>query len=141
MCFLLGCSSQELSKTYNTDKNWDAEIIMTWDDSKVIGEVKLKYKNNTPIKSVIIEPEFYGGNWPEGYYPPNTGTYTWFADDPEGAIPDVCETYVHKTSTLNDKPPKIMSKTDAANILNHVKVNIKWQMGNGEKLSTTIGGI
>lgn len=150
--FLAGCSEKTennsneytyknksaVSRVLSYDKNWEVTVKLYWDLEEVIGVVESKYKGNKPLDYVIQEPNFSNSKWPEGYYPPNFGTYTWNAETPNGALPGAYETSVKDEYNLSRKPSRLMSSAEAENILKEVKVNIQWKPTEGDILKTVI---
>ncbi|PHJ39277.1 hypothetical protein P378_04290 [Desulforamulus profundi] len=131
MLFSFGCSNQNyksISKQILTDKDWDINAIIEWNNEIVVGRVEARYKGNLPLEYVTIEPDFRSGDWPSHYKPPVRGKYTWNAEKPGGAIPDVKETSTMSTSVLSKKPSKLMKESEAVRILEDVKINIQWKV-------------
>lgn len=135
---VVGCSQQKnsVSKEYSID-NWDVVVVLTWDSSEVIGIVKPKYKGGKPLDYVVIEPKFWVEGWPDGYIPPNEGKYTWRAEIPEGAIPDIQDTSTRSNAELHNVP-RVMTTKEGRTILERVRVNIEWKETNGETYTTRV---
>jgi len=139
LLFAFGCSGLDKTNSVARDcfsnEDWEIKALLIWDEEKVMGKIEAKYLGQEPLEFVIIEPKFDVGIWPAGYTPPASGKYTWNAEKPEGAIPDIQDTSCMSNSILSQKPSRIMSRSEATEILDKVKVKIQWKVANG-KLKT-----
>ncbi|MBM7854555.1 hypothetical protein JOC37_000928 [Desulfohalotomaculum tongense] len=136
LLFAFGCSESNSKNTVSKDcfsnEDWEIKAVLQWDEKEVMGKIEAGYLGQEPLEFVVIEPKFNVGKWPEGYIPPHSGKYTWNAEKPEGSIPDAMETSCMSISILPQKPSRIMSGAEAAEILEKVKVKVQWKTVNGE---------
>ncbi|WP_027365969.1 hypothetical protein [Desulfotruncus alcoholivorax] len=142
LVFIFGCSPlgeesnsyQTVKKNFISSNDWDINAELNWNKRKVVGKIEAIYKGKAPLEYVVIEPDFSGGSWPEGYIYPNAGVYTWKAENKEGAIPGKQETSSMSNAILSKEPKTIMNISEAKIIVNCVKFRIKWKEANNPKV-------